>query len=177
MEKNYIDHYIEILTNTMNDAVVRNISLQANAKMTDIAIGQLNEKVIELENEINKHSNNTSSVEENYKSQIVDYERIVNELNAEISRLNSLKSDYENIKNQVSHIDTFRNELIKERQLHEKTRIEFEDQIKELNDKINYLQLTPAKRKKIEDANKKVDEPNQSSLEPIMENVKDGGVF
>ena len=33
------------------------------------------------------------------------------------------------------------------------------------------------KRKKIEEANKKVDESDQSNLEPIMQNIKDGGIF
>ena len=44
MDKNYVDYYIELLASTMQDAIIRNISLQANAKLTDIAIGQLNEK-------------------------------------------------------------------------------------------------------------------------------------
>lgn len=177
MEKNYIDYYIEIMTSTMNDAVARNISLQANAKMADIAIGQLNEKIIELEGEINRYNNNTSSVEENYRNQIGEYEKRITDLNTEISKLNALKSDYDNIKNQVSHIDTFRNELSKERDLHQNTRNAYESQIKNLNDKITYLELTSAKRKKIEEANKKVDESDQSNLEPIMQNIKNGGIF
>jgi chromosome segregation ATPase len=196
MEKNYIDHYIEILTSTMNDAVVRNISLQANAKITDVAIGQLNEKIIELENEINKYDNNTSSVEESYKNKINDYEKIItelnnnhssriHELNTEISNLQVFKFDYNNIKNQVSHIDTFRNELIKERELHQRTQSQhenvikdlsnnYESKIKELNDKIDYLQLTPAKRKKIDELKQPSVELPNSSLDVI---IGDGGSF
>jgi chromosome segregation ATPase len=139
MEKNYINYYIEIMTSTMNDAVARNISLQANAKMADIAIGQLNEKIIELEGEINRYNNNTSSVEENYRNQIGEYEKRITDLNTEISKLNALKSDYGNIKNKVSHIDTFKNELSKERDLHQNTRNAYESQIKNLNDKITTL--------------------------------------
>ena len=32
----YLNYYVEVLTNTMTDAVVRNISLQANAKITNV---------------------------------------------------------------------------------------------------------------------------------------------
>lgn len=165
MDKNYVDYYIELLASTMQDAIIRNISLQANAKLTDIAIGQLNEKVIELESEIEKHHMNNSSNEDAYKNKI-------NELNLEISRLNSMKTEYENIKNQANHVDTFRNELLKARQENDKIRDEYEIKIKELNDKIAYLQLTPAKRKKIDELNNKAEDP--VGLDAL---VKDGGSF
>jgi hypothetical protein len=51
----------------------------------------------------------------------------------------------------VQHVDTFRNELIKERDLHQQTRESYDKQILELNKRIEYLQLTPAKRKKVDE--------------------------
>ena len=90
----------------------------------------------------------------------------------EISRLNSMKTEYENIKNQANHVDTFRNELLKARQENDKIRDEYEIKIKELNDKIAYLQLTPAKRKKIDELNNKAEDP--VGLDAL---VKDGGSF
>ena len=43
MDKTYFDYYIEIMTSTLTDAIQKNISLQANARISDVAIGQLNE--------------------------------------------------------------------------------------------------------------------------------------
>ena len=90
-----------------------------------------------------------------------------------------MKSEYENIKHQANHVDTFRNELNKEREEHQKTRTVFENQIKELASQIEYLQLTPAKRKKLEDErNKVVEVIEQSSVLPLTDNtIKDGGSF
>ena len=182
MEKNYVEYYIEILTSTMNDAIVRNISLQANAKITDVAIGQLNEKILELEAEIEKYQSNNNSTIDDYNNKINGYEnRIndinnnhsqrINELNSEIAKLHQMKAEYENVKSQATHVDTFRNELLKARQENESMRNEYESKIKELNDKIEYLQLTPAKRKKIDDLNKPSEPMGLDAL------VKDGGSF
>jgi len=156
MDKTYFDYYIEIMTSTLTDAIQKNISLQANARISDVAIGQLNEKVLELEAQLDN----------------TNYEAKINELNQEISRLGSMKAEYENIKHQANHVDTFRNELLKAREETQQVRDEYENKIKELTDKIAYLQLTPAKRKKIDDLNKKPEEP--AGLDVIIE---DGGSF
>jgi len=156
MDKTYFDYYIEIMTSTLTDAIQKNISLQANARISDVAIGQLNEKVLELEAQLDN----------------TNYEAKINELNQEISRLGFMKAEYENIKHQANHVDTFRNELLKAREETQQVRDEYENKIKELTDKIAYLQLTPAKRKKIDDLNKKPEEP--AGLDVIIE---DGGSF
>jgi hypothetical protein len=69
--------------------------------------------------------------------------------------------------------------LIKERENHKKTCDDYELKLKELNDRIEYLQLTPAKRKKIdEEKNKVVEVIEEASVLPITEDViKDGGSF
>jgi uncharacterized coiled-coil DUF342 family protein len=117
-----------------------------------------------------------------------------------------MRSEYENIKHQAQHVDTFRNELLKEREEHQKTRRElenklnelttkhdsdlnsnkesYEKQIKELGDKIEYLQLTPAKRKKLEEEKAKLLSPTElfqvveTKTEPKTDTlVEDGGTF
>ena len=40
----YINYYIETLTSTLTDCVVRNVSLQANARVSDDVIGELSKK-------------------------------------------------------------------------------------------------------------------------------------
>jgi chromosome segregation ATPase len=172
--ENFINAYIEILTNTMTDAVIRNVSLQANLKINESVVEQQAKtveqfrdtiRVLEQENEDLKTSKAGSE-----NARIKELEEQVRIHLETISTLQPKVNDYENVKAQVNHLDTFRNELIKEREEHEKTRNDYNAQIKALNNKIEYLQLTPAKRKKVEQTKTEV-----SVLETAT--LKDGGEF
>lgn len=185
----YLNYYVEVLTGTMTDAVIRNISLQANARVTEEVINdqvKRNEDLIQQVNNLNNEINNLK--ESNQKSEntkIVDLENTIkghlnriNHLESQLNDLNRMKSEYENVKHQVTHVETFRNELNKERENHKKTRDDYENRIAELNNQIEYLQLTPAKRKKIEDdKNKQVEITEISSALPLDVLTKDGGSF
>ena len=46
--ENYVNHYVEILTSTMTDAVIRNISLQANGKISESVITEQQSKIDKL---------------------------------------------------------------------------------------------------------------------------------
>jgi chromosome segregation ATPase len=197
----YLNYYVEILTNTMTDAVIRNISLQANARVTEDVINEQVKKNEDLIKQIGNLNVEVSSVKElnqqnenikvtNLESSIKGHLDTISNLTNQLTELNKMKGEYENIKHQATHVDTFRNELLKEREEHQKTRNEFENnirdlnnsfqsQIKELNEKIEYLQLTPAKRKKLEDEkNKVVEVLGESSVLPLVdETIKDGGSF
>ena len=185
MSEKYVNYYIELLTNTMQDAVLRNVSLQTNLKISDEAIGELNQKVEELENIVESLRNETTNSQQSAnevinntikeKDRIVreiseDKDKIIDELRKEINTLNGMKHEYENVRHQVQHVDTFRNELIKERDEHQKTRDDYESKIKSLNEQIEYLQLTPAKRKKIE-------ESKSAMVSTIINPIEDGGSF
>jgi len=187
----YVNHYVEILTSTMTDAVMRNISLQANAKISENVIIEHQDKIEKLNSEIERltlqieKNLNASETEKNNQitnlnGKIEEQKNSISNLETQIHELNNMKGVYENSKHQMDHIDTFKNELIKERDLHQQTRNGYELTIKDLNEKIEYLQLTPAKRKKIDD----------SKLTPIVEVIeatptlfnidtiiKDGGSF
>jgi chromosome segregation ATPase len=189
MSENYVNHYVEILTSTMTDAVVRNISLQANARISEEVIADLNRQIEGLTADIGRYENGQSTEIDGLKNSITDHLNTITRLNNEITNLNTMRNEYENVKHQVQHVDTFRNELAKERDLHQKTRneydsrisqlnTEFQVKISELNDRIEYLQLTPAKRKKIDDEKAKQAEPILNGVLPIMqEPIKDGGSF
>jgi peptidyl-tRNA hydrolase len=41
----YLNYYVETLTSTMTDCVIRNISMQANAKITDEVVKEQSEKI------------------------------------------------------------------------------------------------------------------------------------
>jgi len=191
----YLNYYIETLTSTMTDCVIRNVSMQANAKVSDDVIKDLNEKIESLltsNDELNVALNEVrNSNLQNENAKIAELQRRLDEevnktgnVNDELNELRMIKSQYENIKNQVSHLETFRNELNKSREetvnvkkeyetkLNE-AKIEHDKVIEQLNSKIEYLQLTPAKRKKIDELNNS----NENTLLSSVETIKDGGSF
>ena len=171
--ENYVNYYVEILTSTMTDAVIRNISLQANAKISESVIAEQQGKIDKLNSEVKSYTDNLNGTNEQYRNTIESLQNTVNELSV-------MKAEYENIKHQANHVDTFRSELIRERELHQQTRNDYELKIKELNEKIDYLQLTPAKRKKIDDS--KITPTVEVTEEPLTlfnidTTIKDGGSF
>ena len=226
----YLNYYIETLTTTMTDCVIRNVSMQANAKITEEVIEEQTQKVeslaklnAELQQQIQslKESNNVaeSNVIQDLKKQVevalADKQTAVNQL----SELRTQYRDYDSVKNQAGHVDTFKAELIKAREELSKTRAEMDkridaltaenngkisglteqhernvalliqkqeaekvqlsQKIDELTVKIEYLQLPPAKRKKIDELNK---EGTQTTLTKLVESepdsvIKDGGSF
>jgi chromosome segregation ATPase len=165
----YINYYVEILTGTMTDAIMRNVSLQANAKVSDEVISEIGRENEQLKLALEELKTSNDSVVQGHLDRIKELEK-------QLFELTNMRSEYENVKHQVNHLDTFRNELNKERDEHKKTCEQFEQQVKELNSKIDYLQLTPAKRKKLDDVNK-----NVTTLVAINSDVedltKDGGSF
>ena len=171
--ENYVNYYIEILTNTMTDAIVRNISLQAQAKINNDVIqaqsSQL-EEAVSVTNSSKQELESFKSNSEASNQSLIDSLRVdIKRLNEEVNSLSFMKSEYENVKHQVSHVDTFRSELLKEREEHQKTRDDYDKQIVALNKKIEKLKPTPVKKTKT------VEEP----VEPTKDNtiIKDGGSF
>lgn len=149
--ENYLNYYMETMTSVMNDAIVRNISLQANSRVVEEIVQNQNKTIEELQNHISI-----------LNSDIEGYVSKINELNNNLNSLNTLKTEVDSNKNQLQHLDTFRNELLKSQK---------ENQ--ELKDQIEYLQLTPAKRKKIDEnkSNNKIINVQTNEL------IKDGGSF
>jgi len=143
--ESYLNHYVELLTSTMTDCIIRNVSLQANAKVTEEVLLQMEKRLAEAEG-------------------------LAEPLRKRIEELEKIRGTYDNVKHQIEHIDTYRNELIREREEHQRTRSDYDSKIKELEQKIEYLQLTPSKRKK-------VDEAKEVSVVPSEEQTKDGGSF
>jgi chromosome segregation ATPase len=162
--ENYLNHYVEILTSTMTDVIVRNISLQANARVTEEVVEEQAKRIEELSViEANRNAETSAEVT-NLNGTIANLNTTIASLNAELNDLRSQRGEFEAVKSQAKHVDTFRNELVKA-----------QETIKELNEQIEYLQLTPAKRKKIDDAKqtKTVDVFSAESTDTI----KDGGSF
>jgi chromosome segregation ATPase len=247
MSEKYVNYYIDLITKTMQDAVLRNVSLQTNLKISEEVVSELTKQNEELSDIVESLRNETSSSQQdanetirrlleekestinnltNEKDRIIndlrsekdravnslieekdrlvretreDKDRTINDLRNEIGHLNNMRNEYESVKHQVHHVDTFRNELVKERADHERTRNDFEFRLKsiteekdnaikalleshesklaELNSKIDYLQLTPAKRKKIDDAKKAEETFSVLDVIPSTTSTEDGGTF
>jgi chromosome segregation ATPase len=200
MSDNMNEQYQQVLTGTLTDTIMKSISLQANIKLANDIIAE-QEKTIQslkdtedtskkelkgtiesLKTELDSVKSNKTTTENGritmLENAVKAHLATIASLQNNVNELNKLKSDYENVKHQVQHVDTFRNELVKEREAHQKTRDEFSGKIEELNSQIEYLQLTPAKRKKIDEAKKVVEEPSEVFATSEQNDiVKDGGSF
>jgi chromosome segregation ATPase len=174
--ENYSNYYIEILTATMNDAIIRNVSLQAQMKAINEVIDAQSKQLDEangtidyFKNQLEITKSNNGKDNDSYitslQAELQHNKDQVNNLNRQINEVNSMRSEYENVKQQVAHLDTFRNELIKERDLHQQTRNNYELQIEELNIQIEKLKSSPVKKQKVVEK------------ETTQEATKDGGNF
>ena len=225
----YLNYYIETMTSTLTECVVRNISMQANAKITDEVVNEQAEKIDALVNNNNKLQEiieelkrNNASIESNtvldLKNKLSESEKLAAKLNNEMNELTSKFRDYDSVKNQATHVETFKGELVRAReetnkvrtelegkinslaaentgkitalneqndktvkeliQKHETEKSEYNNRIDELLAKIEYLQLPPAKRKKIDELNKEV--VPTTTLPGLVGTdgpIKDGGTF
>jgi chromosome segregation ATPase len=218
----FVNYYIENLIATMNDCLIRNISLQVNERISKEAIEDQAKAIDELKNTIGSLQKENQSLQDNksvsdqekyqnLENSIRDHLDTIKGLNERIAEADKLKNEYENVKHQVQHVDTFRNELSKTREEFDKSKNNYENtikdlknghentikelvnnhnnqindltnnydnKIKELSDKIDYLQLTPAKRKKLDDDKVSVT-PIENTLEVFTKSdtTKDGGSF
>ncbi len=224
----YLNYYIETLTSTMTDCLIRNVSMQANAKITDEVIQEQSKKIEDIlsvlndkQKEIDSLKTNKTNVENDtindLNNKIKQKDVDLTNLSNEISELRNKYRDYDSIKNQATHVDTFKTELIKAREETNNLRNEYENkillleaennkknnelikkcneekevlnktygvekdilnkQILDLHTKIDYLQLPPAKRKKIDELNK---ESSPTAIETSVVDkslVEDGGTF
>jgi chromosome segregation ATPase len=201
MAEKYQQYYNKLLNGTLTDTIIKSISYQANIQLANDIIAEQEKTIQELEISLKDLKNQLEDIKvgknNSENSKIVELENqvkanasIISRLQSDLNESNRLKIEYENIKHQATHVDTFRNELIKERESHKKTRDEYEQkindlnnsytlQLKELNDRIDYLQLTPAKRKKIDEVNNKKVEVVEEIIStlPLESEVRDGGSF
>jgi chromosome segregation ATPase len=207
----FVNYYIENLIATMNDCLIRNISLQVNERISKEAIEDQAKVIEDLKDTIGSLQKENQSIQDNksvsdqekyqnLENSIRDHLDTIKGLNERITEADKLKNEYENVKHQVQHVDTFRNELSKTREEFDRSKNDYENKIKqlsnehenklkeltgnyentikELTDKIDYLQLTPAKRKKLDDDKVNVT-PIENTLEVFTKSdiTKDGGSF
>jgi chromosome segregation ATPase len=139
----YLNYYIETLTSTVTDCVIRNVSMQANAKVTDEVIKEQSEKIesllesnAELKKDVqdlkNLNSTNENAVVQDLKNKLGESEKLATNLRNDINEMTTKYRDYDSIKNQSIHVETFKSELIKAREETNKVRAELETKINSL---------------------------------------------
>ena len=190
-QEKYVEYYVDIMSKTLQDNIVKSISLQANLKLTENIIKELQEKIEELTSIVDsskkelestratKNSSDNARIQQ-LVNEINVHANTINTLRSEINDLSLVKSEYESVKHQIQHLDTFRTELSNTREETETLKKQYESRIEELKDQIEYLKLTPAKRKKIDEAKAAQVTVDGADLEELIisdEILKDGGSF
>jgi hypothetical protein len=185
LNEKYFNVYVEVLSQTLQQQVLSNISLQTKSKLNDDVLKEYQNEVGILQQEIQKINSASSEKETELKNQIEklradsvatqsERDRLKNEeinnlknqiqnLHLEINRLNVFKAENERMKSQLVHIETYRNDILKTQEIVKQKDVV----IKQLNEQIEYLKLTPAKRKKIDLEKAVKEEPKKVEVPKI----------
>ena len=169
---------------TLQDAIGKNLVFQTQAKIAKEDVDSLTNTVENLSGKLEQYKGLEETVEKTVQEKSA-------ELNTRIQEINNLIQERDSAKNEAAHIQTFRNELITAKQEiqnrdAEINRIKVEhtnqiqnvrneqlDKIKELEEEIRYLKLTPSQKKKYDAA-------KQSTAQPQLPSdviSRDGGSF
>ena len=210
MNEKYQQHYNKVLTGTLTDTLMKSISYQANIQLANEIIAE-NEKIIQelqlvqdsskkelqtiiesLKNDLEVAKTNRNNSE---NSRITSLENTIKSNQATISKLqidlfeaNKLKTEYENVKHQVQHLDTYRNEVVKAndtikalKEAQQSIQNAYEEKIKALNEEIVILKTpkTPEKKAKVTKKTVEVATPKAKIIKQDLPGliVKDGGSF
>jgi hypothetical protein len=88
-----------------------------------------------------------------------------------------LKAELESLKSQSLNAETFRNQLVKERESHQKTKDDYELQIGELKKRIELLEAPPKKKKAVKPTILVETPAENEQQSTTQEVVRDGGSF
>jgi len=143
-DERFMKHYVKVVNATLTESILRNVNLQANANFVDDLIGELN-----TENE-------------SIKLQI-------QEMGEQLRKVITEKSDVESIKHQLTHLETFRSQLVETQKLVAEKDLEIKSLTKILED----LQLPPVTKRKKTGVLTTPVEVNT----PVDTTIKDGGTF
>lgn len=154
-DERFMKHYVKVVNATLTESILRNVNLQANANFVDELIGELNNENESLKLQIQE-------MDEHLKQIITE-----KDVNSEQAIKN--KQEVEYVREQLNHLETFRNQLIETQKLVKQKDFEIE----QLKNKIEDLQSPPVtKRKK----NGVLNTPVEVNT-PVDTTIKDGGLF
>jgi uncharacterized coiled-coil DUF342 family protein len=139
MAEKYQQYYNQTIVGILNDTMIKSISFQANIKLANDIIAEqenliknLQTENEELKNKVENQNTNKTNFE---NSKISDLENSVKLHLDTIDKLSKEKIEYENMKHQLRHLETFKNELIVARTENKK----LIDDIEKLNSELESL--------------------------------------
>lgn len=203
MNEKYQQYHSKILTGTLTDTIMKSISYQANIQLANDIIAEQEKTITELQKsseELKKEleviksgrTNSENSKISNLENQIKGHLATITKLQTDVYDLSKKKNEYENVKHQVQHLDTYRNEVVKANETiknlqdsHNKVVSGFEEKIKALNEEISLLKTpAPTKKKKatkvvVKEEPVVVTKPKAKIIKQDLPGliVKDGGSF
>ena len=212
MNEKYQAHYNKVLTGTLTDTIMKSISYQANIQLANEIIAEQEKTIVELQSNVNSSKKELQDTIDNLKKELdtvrankVATENVrittlennikshlatINKLQTDLYEANKNKTEYENVKHQVQHLDTYRNEVVKAnetiktlKESQNSIKNDYEQKIKALTDEIELLKTpqTPVKKAKV--TKKKADvlvaQPKAKIIKQDLPGliVKDGGSF
>jgi len=178
MNEKYQQYHNKILVGTLNDVMLKSISYQANIQLANEIIAEQEKTILELQS---SSDSSKTQLDDTIKGHLAT----ISKLQADLYEANKLRTEYENVKHQVQHIDTYRNEVVKandkikslENEKIDLTR-KFEQKIETLKSEIESLK-TPVPVKKTKAKKQPVSTPKAKIIKQDLPNliVKDGGSF
>lgn len=188
MNEKYQQYYNKVLTGTLTDTLMKSISYQANIQLANDIIAEQEKVIGELKNNENTSKKELQDRISNLENVGKNNQSTISKLQTDLYEANKLKSEYENVKHQVQHLNTFKNDLIKSREEIKNLQIDHQKQVDELKndyeDKIAKLTLTienlktPTTTKKKATKVTKAPSVKKAPIKTIeVEEIKDGGIF
>ena len=210
MNEKYQNHYNKVLTGTLTDTLMKSISYQANIQLANEIIADQEKTIQELQagkdtskkqleatieslkqeletvrtNRTNSENSRITSLENTIKNHLAN----ISKLQTELYEMNKMKSEYENSKHQIQHLDTYRNEVVKAndtikalKESQDSIKNDYESKIKALTAEIETLK-TPVVVKKTK-SKKAIEVVESTPKAKIIKQtlpgliVKDGGSF
>ena len=145
----FVNYYIEHLTDTTKEFLLNAITNKTNLRLSQEIVEDYTKQIVELngiienlrsEIEILKVGNDASALQKitSLESSVKSHLDTINNLNSDIVRLNALKEENEKNKQQLVHLESFKNDLVKTREENQKIKSEYETKynnvVKEKND-------------------------------------------
>ena len=187
-QEKFIQSYIELLTATITESIQKNLILQTQKKIAEQDLNEITIKLNEIEGKFkqdltikqNEITIKLNEIEGKFKQDLIIKQNEVDSLNHQLSEIKKEKdvfvAESGELKKNVEHISTFKNELIKARKHNENLvtkndvlQVELEGSIK----KIEKLETELAKQIKplVETKN------NKKNPFKIVDTVEDAGNF
>jgi chromosome segregation ATPase len=187
MNEKYQQYYNQIISGTLTDTLLKSISLQANVKLANDIIADQEKVIVDLQTSENSSKKELQTKITSLEDVSKNNQAIIAKLQADLYEANKLRTQYENVKHQVQHMDTFRTDLVKAREdiknlqtEHEKKveslKAMYESEIAKLNLAIDSLK-TPTNKKKAVKVTKTASVKKAPIKTIEVEEIQDGGSF